>query len=113
MITLFGKESYKEEDILNEGLYLVMEFGKNWLQSIQERLGKRYPKLNTSKLDQYNRICQSAMKLGHDSMFKLAEKNGFEANIKELTKIVREKYPWVTDKNISKLYSQGMYYSMK
>ena len=113
MLRFFRKESYIEEDILNAGLNLAMEFGQNWLQPIQERLAKKYPKLNSTKLDEYNDVCQSAMKLGHDSMFKLSENNDVETRVEELAEIVREQYPWVTDKNISKLYSQGMYYSMK
>ena len=86
MINLFRKKSYKEENILNEGVSLAMEFGKNWLQPIQKRLSKKYPKLSTTELDEYNTKCQSAMKLGHDSMVKLAVKDGFNVKIEELSK---------------------------
>jgi hypothetical protein len=35
------------DDILNAGLHLAMEWGEDWLTPIQERLGSSYPSQGT------------------------------------------------------------------
>jgi hypothetical protein len=101
------------EAILNDGLYLAMEWGKHWLQPIQERLARKHPHLSPVKLDEVNATCQEAMRFGHSTVYDLVERHGRDVGFERFEPIMRAKYAWVSDSNLSRLYSQGMYYSMK
>lgn len=48
-------------DVLNSGLDFAMEFGKDWLRPIQERLRAKFSDLTPSELDAYDRACREAM----------------------------------------------------
>ncbi len=121
-----------KNEILNTGLKLAMEFGENWLQPIQDRLSKEYPELTRKELNEYNQICQHVMKFGHtlaveaktgnrinNPIFEKDKKDQEKAELEfkkrrnEFPSKVREKYEWVDDENLSKLFSQGCYYAMK
>ena len=92
---------------------MAMEFGKNWLQPIQERLSKKYHHLNAEELEQYNAMCQAAMSFGHEIVYALAEEHGKEAKYDQYEPIYTQHYSWVNKKNLSRLFSQGMYYAWK
>lgn len=62
-----------EEKILNRGLEFALEFGPNWMQSIQFRLLKKFPDLQTDQLNKYDSICKAAMKDGHEFIYKKLE----------------------------------------
>jgi len=110
---MVAPESQDRNQFLNDGLHLAMEWGEDWLKPIQERLSKAYPGLSKEQLDEYNTICQAAMKYGHDVTYKLAEVKGKNASFEEFESIMISRYPWVNSKNLSRLFSQGMYYSWK
>jgi hypothetical protein len=113
------------EDILNHGLNLAMEWGKDWLQPIQSRLAKGYPKLTAKELDDYNKVCQEAMKAGHQLVDSLLSEQWKQNSWKTLEdvdsrilkplfrKSMNTQYPWVSEENLGRLFSQGMYYALK
>ena len=113
------KWRYKRDRILNSGLLLALEFGKNLLQPIQERLGKLYPLLSEAELDSYNEQCHNAMKFGREEMLKIIDINRnssddlFNAQLDEFVVMYKLKFPWIEEKTFSRLYSQNIYYSMK
>ena len=107
------KQPYNESQILNDGLDYAMEFGSNWLQPIQSRLVKLYPKLSDIELDDYNSRCQTAMKAGHDQVYALAEQSGKDASFDAFVASYTKSFPWVNDKNLKHIFSQGMYYAWK
>src|SRR5690349_17238886 len=111
--TAVQPESRRRDRILNVGLRLAMEFGEHWLQPIQPRLSKRYPDLSTDELEEYNRICQGAMRLGHDYIYKFAEENRTEPSADDFKTAISSRYPWVNRANLSRLRSQGHYYAWK
>lgn len=116
MFSWFGKvkkTEYSREEILNAGLNLAMEFGENWLQPIQERLSKKYPHLSAEDLVEYNTLCKSAMNFGHEIVYELAEQHGKETKYEKFEPIYIQKYSWVSRKNLSRLFSQGMYYAWR
>ena len=41
--------------------------GKNWLNPIQERLGRSNPDLTHEELDEFNELARPTMKFRHDS----------------------------------------------
>jgi hypothetical protein len=106
-------KNFPEEEILNFGLELAMEWGESWLKPVQERLSKAYPRLNVEELDKYNSFCQTAMNFGHKTVYEMAEKNGSETNRDEFKVILLQQFSWVSQKNTSHLFSQGMYYAWK
>src|SRR5688500_7562296 len=109
-----------EEKILNKGLKFALEFGPDWLQPIQSRLSKKFPDLKTEDLNNYDRICRTAMKSGHEYVYKILE-SATKRNSKvkerdlavELKSFLHQDYPWIDDKNMKSIYSQGCYYAWK
>jgi len=104
-----------DERILNVGLHLAMEFGKNWLQPIQRRLAEKFRALSTSELDEYERVCREAMDLGHAQVpIQWRRAGGHEKNARRFfDDVVLAAHPWITRKNLSRLFSQGCYYAAK
>lgn len=100
-------------EVLNAGLNLAMEWGEQWLQPIQQRLAKRYTGLSVEELDRYNAECQAAMKFGHDLVYLMAERLGADVNMDAWRGQVLERYSWINESNLSRLFSQGMYYAYK
>lgn len=116
----FLENETNENEILNDGLEFAMEFGKNWLQPIQERLLKKYPNLESKNLDLCNEHSKSVLKLGNDFVYKFLdnldrENQSITQNeLKEkLNNTILEKYPWVNNKNINQLFFQSCYYAFK
>ncbi len=107
------KQPTMREIVLNDGLDLAMAFGTNWLMPIQARLAKKHPLLSESELDEYNKICQEAMKFGHQKSSKVFGVKDPKTRMSNFWEQYNNKYPWVNEENVLRLYSQGMYYSMK
>jgi hypothetical protein len=104
-----------DPEILNTGLDLAMEWGPNWLAAIQARLAERHPGLNAAELDAYDAACRTAMRWGHAQVaehWQAANRDGDEAS-RRFEAAVREQYPWMSEKNLSHLFSQGCYYAWK
>ena len=101
------------DGLLNDGLHLAMEWGSDWLKPIQERLTKKYPRLSTIELDEINTVCQAAMSFGHATVYDLVKEHGRDVSLQQFEPIMKSRYPWVGAGNMSRLFSQGMYYSMK
>jgi len=108
------------EDILNSGLDYAMDFGKNWLLPIQERLKNKYIFLTEESLNEYDLLCREAMNYGHNFIQQtLLKLHDDKATIKEVElkrhfiNSVSNKYLWVNKSNLSKLFSQGCYYAWK
>lgn len=99
--------------LLNEGLDLAMEWGKDWLKPIQTRLAKRHPELTQKELDELNVTCQAAMRFGHGVVYDLALASGKNTKREDFEPVIKARYPWINHKNISHLFSQGMYYAWK
>jgi hypothetical protein len=104
---------YGENALLNYALELAQEWGENWLLPIQERLGKAYPQLSPQELEHYNAVVQAAMKCGHDLVYSMAEEYGKDVSEPNWRETYLAQYPWVDKKNLSHLFSTGMYYAWK
>lgn len=92
-----------------------MEFGDHWLQPIQKRLATKFPSLSSAELDAYNSVCREAMLYGHQQVVvKLLEaKDDAERHYELVSAAIRLEYPWITKKNLGRLFSQGCYYALK
>ncbi len=102
-------------EILNAGLNLAMEFGENWLMPIQNRLGALYPELGPGELDQYNALCQEAMRFGHEQTRLAWRHSGGSQAVayQKFSHDLRQRYAWVSEDNLSRLFSQGSYSAWK
>jgi hypothetical protein len=96
-----------------------MEFGKNWLAPIQERLSKKVPNLSEQDLDRYNSLCKTIIDDGIDILVKMIENidsqkpMGRKVLSIDFEKVILSKYEWMNKKNLKHLYSQAMYYARK
>lgn len=113
---MFTTGKAMNKDILNEGLHLAMAWGEDWLKPIQPRLAKLHPELSAGELEQYNTICQEAMQFGCEAAkqfaaIALAEENA--QNLERFSSQIRQHYPWANNDNLSRLFSQGIYYALK
>lgn len=99
--------------LLNQGLKLAMQWGKDWLMPVHCRLAQRFPALSQEQLDELNTTCQAAMSFGHRVVYDLAEKFGKETMREDFARSMSTVYPWVNEANMSQLFNQGMYYAWK
>ena len=103
-------------EILNYGLELSMEFGANWLKPVNERLKKKFPNLNNQELSEYNFICEEVNNIAHKYVYE--NQNSEDTNqmiiyYKLFNDFLLDKYNWISEKNLSGLYSQSCYYAWK
>jgi Fe-S cluster biosynthesis and repair protein YggX len=106
-----------DNDILNQGLSLALEWGEHWLETIQERLGAIYSHLSKEELDKYNSYCKKVASDGNALIFKIAYGDGKDCYSEESRQSWRQgmlgKYPWINEENLSHSYSQSCYYALK
>ncbi len=104
-----------EPAILNVALELAMTFGEDWLKPVQPRLSNRYPDLSRKELDQYDAQCREVMELGQQQAPDCWRKAGVKRNdgLKLFRAAVHARFPWVSNENLTHLYSQGCYYAWK
>jgi hypothetical protein len=53
------------------------------------------------------------MRFGHGAVYDLALKSGEATSYGDFEPVMTAQYPWVDSKNLSRLFSQGMYYAWK
>jgi hypothetical protein len=117
---LFNTRPPLEEDILNQGLIMAMEFGENWLQPISERLKLKFIHLSDNQINTYSLTCRKAMDQGHrfimTSLTELTEEGRTikDSDFKgQFNNYVKTNLNWINEANLRQLYSQGLYYAWK
>jgi hypothetical protein len=99
---------------LNKGLSLAMDWGKDWLMPIQERLRAWDSSITPEQADAINEICQRAMRFGWELVRDQRELSLSDFESKdEFDRRMLEEYPWVDKQNLGRLYSQALYIAMK
>jgi hypothetical protein len=98
-------------DILNTSLSLALEWGEDWLKPIQKRLAQIYPELSATELDTYNVTCRKIMDDSFEAVYELPSLD--RILYKQWEKKILALYPWISEKNLSHLFSQGCYYAVK
>ena len=94
--------------ILNTAMMLAMEWGPDLMKPTQDRLRKRFPKLSDQALNDYDATARAAMNFGHAYMYDHPSSSS-----EQLATAIRVRFPWVSDENLSRVYSQGCYYAWK
>ena len=94
--------------IVNEALHLAMEWGADWLKPTQPRLKILFPALGEEQLSEYDAAARAAMTFGTRYVYDHPD-----CTREQCAAAVRTRFPWVSDENLSRLYSQGVYYARK
>ena len=102
-----------QDAILDDGLALAMEWGPDWLEPIQTRLRRKYPKLSAAELDAYDSVCRDAMQFGNETVYSLARKRKKNPQYEAFAREFRKRYAWASPSTLNKLFNQGMYYLWK
>ena len=103
-------------EIANKALGLSMEFGKEWLKPISERLALLYPQLSAKELVQYDSLAKAINKMAnkyvYDHPIKKENETAF-VDFGQFEHAMLAKYDWISTENLQKLYSQTCYYARK
>ncbi|MEJ6982231.1 hypothetical protein WG906_17330 [Pedobacter sp. P351] len=94
--------------------------GQDWLKPIQLRLAAKVDSLSSSDLDEYNNLSQEVLKVGFgfisttlkdvcDRRETIKETDLKSALINEMS----SKFPWLSNDNLKRILSQGLYYAWK
>ena len=102
--------------ILNIGLDFSMEFGENWLKPINKRLQNKFPYLTSDELEECNTICNEVNKTANNFVYENPIKGKPEiqfVDFAEFENFMKQKFDWISIKNLKRLYSQSCYYAFK
>ena len=108
------------DEISNISVDLALAWGQDWLKPIQSRLTAKVDSLSSSDLDEYNALSQEVLKVGFGFISTtLEDVCDRRATIKETyfkSALINEmisKFPWLSNDNLKRILSQGLYYSWK
>jgi hypothetical protein len=104
-----------DQNILNVGLDFALEFGPNWLAPIQDRLASQFPSLTPAELDAYERTCREVMNFGHKLVPTVVTSLDIstEQAFARFTELLHQRYEWISEDHLRRLFSQGCYYALK
>lgn len=107
-------------EILNSGLYFALESDKNWSKTAEEKLKEKYDFLIAKELDQYSRIFNKVIKLGHKFIYNsLVESNRNKIIIErgelkqQLKEFLLPYCAWINDENLVALFNESCYIAYK
>jgi ElaB/YqjD/DUF883 family membrane-anchored ribosome-binding protein len=94
--------------IANQALHFAMEWGEQFMKPTQPRLKKLHPRLTKKQLDAYDALARDAMSAANNYVYDHPD-----CDIAQCEAAVHENYDWVDGENLTRMYSQGMYYAHK
>ncbi|MGC4065078.1 MAG: hypothetical protein QM784_10625 [Polyangiaceae bacterium] len=104
-----------DQNVLNVALDFALEFGPNWLAPVQNRLATQFPSLAPAELDKYDLKCREVMRYGHQlvpSVVKTLDCST-EETFARYSELMRQRYDWISESNLQRLFSQGCYYALE
>ena len=109
-VKLLLHRKISENDILNVAMNLTLEWGKNWLSPVDDRLKGFFPNIGDDKAKRID----TYIKETRNDIFNIIE----QYYLKELSDTqmklkIKDKYPFMNNDNYTRLLSQGMYYAWK
>lgn len=98
-------------DVYNTAVMLSLEWGENWLKPIQERLRHYFPDVSEEEATQLDHHCREMMKVA----MEVAEQYFFEKiySLEEAKRMLKERFPKLAEDNLSRLFSQAIWYVNK
>ena len=86
-------------EILNVGLDFSMEFGKNWLQPINQRLKNKFLELSSDELEECNNICKEVNKIANNFILDNPVKNTSDlsfVDFSEFDNFMKLSFNWIS-----------------
>ena len=93
-----------------------MEWGHEWLQPIQGRLAAAHPQLDASQCDALDALARQTMRAGREALHMLLrdQRGVFEVpSIAAFRASLGTTFAWLDATQLSRLYSQSIYYVRK
>jgi hypothetical protein len=101
----------RSAEIFQKAVELSLEWGKQWLQPINDRIRAIYPSLTEAEADDLDRKCKEIQKYCWDDLC-WKELDGLITQA-EIVAAMKARYPELSDANLNHLISQGYYYARK
>lgn len=98
---------------LNKGLELALEWGEHFGQPIQTRLSRLESHLSAEQLEVCQQLCQEVKYFAFDQIYRLYQQGIKDPSLAQYQQPLLEKYPWVSQQNLSRLLNQGRYYAWR
>jgi hypothetical protein len=103
--------SASSTEIFQKAMDLSLEWGKEWLKPINDRIRATYPSLTEAEAEELNRKCKEIQKYCWDDLC-WKEADGLITQPK-IVAAMKARYPELSDANLNRLISQGYYYARK
>ncbi len=101
----------RSTEIFQKAVELSLEWGKDWLKPINDRICAIYPSLTEAEADELNRTCKEIQKYCWDDLC-WKEADGLITQ-PQIVEAMKPRYPELSDANLNRLISQGYYYARK
>jgi hypothetical protein len=85
-----------------------MKWGADFMKPTQPRMKAKHPKLTKKQLDEYDAMARAVMTFGNQYVYDQPD-----GDYEQYVAAVRGQFAWVSDDNLSRLHSQGVYYAHK
>ena len=96
--------------MLDHALELASEWGPNFRKPIHDRMRLRYPDLTDDQIDRLKEAADEAesyiVRLGEDELAGRIRED-------DIIRLARERFPWASDHQISRLKNISMYWARK
>lgn len=92
----------------NRALDLSMDWGEDFCKPTQPRMAKLYPQLSPAELDAYDALARTVTGFANAFLY-----DSPHTPMQDFAVMLAQKFDWVTRENISRMYGQGTYFSMK
>jgi hypothetical protein len=98
--------------ILSEALELGMEWALE--KPLQDALRALHPGLSDAELAEYDRVRREAMDFGYDRVYAFwALDRPVDGAFTRWSEEFLARFPWATEHNLTRLFSQGCFYVWK
>jgi hypothetical protein len=104
-----------DPELANHALEIAIEWGPNRRRPILERLAESCPHLHQLEVERYAGIAQDVEK----RCFALVQAKvdavgcGYSELLADCREMVVSEFPWLSEKNIAHLLTQGQYYACR
>ena len=103
-------QNKKEAAIWNDAVFLSLEWGEWWLKPINSRIQAQHHNISDDEAETLNKMAKEVQ----DFCFYLFQQEfDIKITLEEAQRLMKKKYPWLEERNLVRLQSQGMYYARK
>ncbi|MBK9215011.1 MAG: hypothetical protein IPM59_05340 [Chloracidobacterium sp.] len=99
-----------DNELLNNALELVTEWGENFRKPIHDRIRRTHPYLSDAEIDELTAIARRV----ESRIYALAEDEmADKISEQEIMPAAMREFPWLDTKNAARLKNIGMYYARR